>query len=163
MERVEFQFTTEFDLEFCYQQFYVYDRTLFPETIDLTPDHLRQGFARLESFVVFRALQQEGTAHATLILSNQGHLPPLENFERIISVPVEIVSGELAIDGPASDGSFIYPIPPGHYNAIVAQKSTDDDTEDISIIMLKANTPLQYSSILLADPKLDPPDKLIEL
>ena len=87
---------TKFQVEFSYGQFLVYDTEVkFPGNA-WTDRHFDQGFARRKSSVNFRTLFQFGWANIDVFRNEFIHN---ENYEWIISVPFEVISGELMWKG----------------------------------------------------------------
>lgn len=146
-------------LEFSYSQFFVYDAGLKNPACEWTEVHSRQGFARRDGVVAIGTLLEFGKAEVALNFGT----PSPQSFERVVSVPLEIKSGAIAVDGPEEiAGTRELKVENGHYRATVAQKRTDDTHEEVRIWLEKVDVPLRRSELLVVDDALDPPTDLVE-
>ena len=147
------------DLEFSYSQFFVYDAGLESPACEWTEAHSRQGFARRDGVVAVGTLLEFGTANVTLALG----APSFQAYDRVLSVPLEIKGGALAIDGPEEEpGKREFRVANGHYRATIAQKYRDDDHEEVAIWLERVDVPVRRSELLVVDEALDPPMPLLE-
>jgi hypothetical protein len=148
------------DLYFSYGQFFVYDKELTNPATEWSPDHTRQGFARRERAIAVGTLLEFGFATVTVGLD----LPnPLTSYERVLALPLELRSGLLAVDGPEEHPIARWcPAAPGYYRVLIAQRTIEDEREDIAISLERLATRLDRSEVLIADDALDPPTPLIE-
>jgi hypothetical protein len=146
-------------LEFSYSQFFVYDAGLKNPACAWTDVHSRQGFARRDGVVAIGTLLEFGRAQVVLEFGK----PSPESFERVVSVPLEITSGTVAVDGPEeTPRTRELQIENGHYRATIAQKRRDDTEEEIKIWLEKVDVPLRRSELIVVDQELDPPTTLLE-
>jgi hypothetical protein len=149
------------NLYFSYSQFFIYDKGIGKRACDWTKDHSRQGFARREHTVAVGTLLEFGHAQVCV---HAGSPRSIEMFDRVISVPLRIETGRLAVDSVEEysiDRSI--EITSGTYRVIIAQRAIDDQIEEIVIYLdeFKKGEPIR-SEILLADDALDPPSTLLE-
>jgi len=147
-------------LYFSYSQFFIYDEGLDSPACKWTEAHSRQGFARRQQAIAVGTLLEFGDASVHVQF---GDLAPLEEFERVIAIPLEIRSGRVCVDGPEehpADRSF--PVSPGLYRVAIGQKVVEDQHEEVVIALEKLTVPMSNSEILVADRALDPPVPLIE-
>lgn len=144
---------------FSYGQFFAYDQNETQPGSLWTDEHVAQGFVRRKRALAIGTLTEYGVATLHVF---RGHTVLLDEYDRVISVPIELESGILCIDGPEE-----YPIqrsikvPPGQYQLLAAQ-SRVSETElridlfldhwiktDLKSRVLKADESLQVSSTLL--------------
>jgi len=150
----------DFELQFSYNQFVVYDGSVSMPGCIWTDLHVRQGFARRESVVCFGTILEFGKAHLTVFFG-----PYAENrkHQRAISTPFDSPTGKVLIEGPEeSETNRFVEIAPGHYRVTAAQLVADDDREEIELYFEKVSEPAQDSKIIIADEELEPPTKLAE-
>jgi hypothetical protein len=150
-------------LYFSYNQFTVFDRkmdeVLRKYIIELSGEHLKQGFGRTDSIVVFRSIIDHGWADVfvvdSLFVREARHL-------RAISVPFSAVSGVLTIDSPDDMRSKReWSIDPGNYYMTVAQ-SLIEEKEIIELFFEKTENLPQRSQVIVCDGDLTPPARLLE-
>jgi hypothetical protein len=151
------------ELYFSYSQFLVYDKAVESPGLSWTRSHFLQGFARQNSTVCFGTLLEHGTARVEI--KSGGHTPC--EYERVIAVPSQVISGEVIVEGPEkSDIGRQLTIPPGQYRLIAAQSVINDDDkngeERIALYFESTTTPLEKSQILVADDELNPSQVLVE-
>jgi hypothetical protein len=147
------------DLEFSYSQFFLYDAGVKNPACNWTETHSRQGFVRRDGVIAVGTLLQFGTAKVTLAIGP----PSYEAYDRVLSVPLEIRSGAIAIDGPEEPpGIRKSQLVTGHYRATIGQKYLDDAQEEVAIWLEKIDVPIQRSELLVVDEALDPPTPLLE-
>jgi hypothetical protein len=72
------------DVYFSYGQFMVFDRSVKLPGLDWTDAHFSQGFARRESVVCVRALDEFGNATVRVRI---GPYAPSDLYARVIAVP----------------------------------------------------------------------------
>lgn len=148
------------DLYFSYRQFIVYDKGLQSPACDWTDAHCRQGFARRHRTIAVGTLMEFGTARVVVHFVAPSSIT---GFQRVIAVPLDIMSVQLGVDGPDE-----YPIergcsvPSGYYRVYIAQKVTGEDREEVEIFLERTPIPIHKSQILVADEQLDPPSELVE-
>jgi hypothetical protein len=109
---------------FSYWQFVVFDasETESPP-LDLTFD---QGFSRLTHAAAFRTIIQDGTADLSVILGK-----PMGQYDRVISVPIHVISGAVLIEGPEEVGETTpIQIAVGWYRVIASQRIANSDNEN---------------------------------
>jgi competence protein J (ComJ) len=145
---------------FSYGQFYVFDRAVNLPGCVWTEPHYKQGFARRERNVSFGTLVEFGHGDVTVYL---GPYKGRSNYERVIEVPIEVLSGEVVVGGPEEHpNQHIVKLPGGYYRLVAAQTVTGDDREAIDLYFEKLAKPLAHSRILVADHVLDPASPLLE-
>lgn len=129
---------------------------------DWTKAHSNQGFARREGTVAFGTLLEFGTAK--IIVTTRPY-QPRDEYERVIAVPFTVISGKVIVDGPdeAETGrERNFALLPGNYRLIVAQRVIGNEEECIDIFFEFLSSPLEQSSVLVADNALNPQVPLIE-
>lgn len=152
------------DMSFSYSQFSVYDK----ECIDVpnwTENHIRQGFIRSKYVVSFTTMMEYGVATVVVNLIDSIEDISFDEFHRVISVPIEIKTGIVAVDGPEE-----YPIErcfmidPGKYNLIAAQRieSSKANTEIIYLFFEESSSTADRSKIFIADDAITATEELIE-
>lgn len=146
-------------LHYAYGLVMVFDQYETVPQAHWTQQHQDQGFARRERSVLFSTLRQEGKARVNAF---EGRPNDLNQGDRIISVPLQILSGKLNIQGLEE-----WPIKrsvkvsPGVNTVILSQRideGTDELVLDFFIDMLATDT----SRILKADRSLNVPPVLLE-
>jgi hypothetical protein len=148
------------ELYFSYSQFVVYDREIDSRACDWTSEHCRQGFARRDHTVAVGTLLEFGHAAVRVCF---GHPKSLDEYERVIAVPLVIESGWLAVDGVEEHPiDRMIKITPATYRTIIAQRVVDDEREQIDIFLDSYDGRTIQSEILVADDDLDPPERLVE-
>lgn len=148
------------DLYFSHSQFFLFDNSLESPACDWTEEHSRQGFARRSSSIAVGTLLEFGSA---IVNVEFGAPDSFKDYERVIAVPFEMVSGELSINGPDEYPlRRTYSVPRGSYRVIVAQRVVANDREEINISLESLTKPLARSAIIVADAQLSPPDDLVE-
>ena len=126
--------TAATDLRFSHSQFFVYDSGLGDPACEWTESHSRQGFARREGVVAIGTLLECGTAKVTLALGR----PEFQGYERVVSVPLQIGSGSVAVDGPEeTPGIRKYQVANGDYRATIGQRRTDDGQQEVTVWLEK--------------------------
>jgi Competence protein J (ComJ) len=145
---------------FSYNQFMVYDSGEKLPGSDWKDEHVSQGFARREFSIGFGTLLQFGHASVRVFI---GSPAGIEEYERVVSVPLNVKSGDIRIEGPEE-----YPVErkilvsPGWYQVIVAQIAKSDEVEQIDIYLKSISSDSGGSSVILADEGLNPPKILLE-
>ena len=93
----ELQLTGPRSLYFSYGQIIAYDSGEQEPGSIWTDQHINQGFVRRPHTVGIRTLTQEGTATVTVVRAEPASL---DVYDRVISVPIELPSGLLRLEGP---------------------------------------------------------------
>lgn len=151
---------TQFQLEFSYISFSVYDSDVRLPGNESTDDHFNQGFARRDSSVNFRTLLEFGLA--TVRIFDDDYIYD-ETDERVIRVPFDCPSGRVFVEGPEENQPHAIIIEPSHYQLTAAQQANyDDESLFIRLYFFKVETPLVKSEILIKDEQLNPPSELLE-
>ncbi|MEP6849365.1 MAG: competence protein ComJ [Acidobacteriota bacterium] len=151
---------SEFEVEFSYISFSVYDSNVNLPGNESTDDHFNQGFARRDSSVNFRALLEFGLATVHVFDDDYKFE---EADERVIKVPFYCPSGKVFVDGPEENEPHTIDIQPGHYQLTAAQRANyDDESLFIRLYLFKVETSSTKSEILIQDKQLDPPKQLLE-
>lgn len=120
-------------LKFSFSQFFIYDPSVNPES-DWKQSHINQGFIRREGVIVVGTMIGFGEASVSLFV-NEGELD-LEKYERVFSIPISIVSGEINIDGPEEHPTDRrVKIEPGLYMVTIGQKVIGEYEETIDIYL----------------------------
>jgi hypothetical protein len=144
---------------FSYGQFLVYDASIKTPGCRWTEAHYAQGFARRESAACFATLLEHGNA---LFIVTLGPYEAKPSHKRVISVPFQVLTGKIAIDGPEEFGvNRCAETPPGAYQITVAQEITGPDQELVELFLEPTST-TAISRIIIADKRLNPPSELIE-
>jgi hypothetical protein len=145
---------------FSYSQFQVFDSSVKLPGCAWTEGHYMQGFARRDLNVSFGTMLEFGHGDVAV------HLGPYQGedyHERVIEVPIEVLSGEVVIAGPEEyPNKHIVKMAAGHYRLVAAQTVTGDDRESIDLYFEKLDEPLAKSRIVVADDALDAPSPLLE-
>lgn len=160
MKSIEFRLNP--DLYFSYSQFFVYDGSVQMPACDWTKAHSDQGFARREGTVAFGTLLEFGRARVVVAVTPY---QPRDEYERVIAVPFDSVSGKVIVDGPEETETGRernFALQPGNYRLVVAQRVTGDDEEAIDLFFEPLTNPLERSAVLVADDALNPPTTLLE-
>lgn len=146
---------------FSYNQFMIFDRSVDLPGCAWTKTHVDQGFARRENCLCVGTLLEFGEAD---VMVHMGPYDMREPYERVISVPIELSSGEVAIEGPEDDleGQRFVNMDSGHYRLTAAQLVTGENHEKIDLFFEKLNEPLKASRIVIGDEALHPPSPLLE-
>jgi hypothetical protein len=148
------------DLEFAYRQFFVYDAALTSPACEWTTTHSKQGFARRDRAVAVGTLLEFGTAAVSVERTSPASV---DAYERVIAVPLHVLSNSVAIDGPEETaGIRCIDVPQGHYRVTVAQRVVNDVREEIGVWLERLDVPMQRSEILIVDADLEPPTSLLE-
>lgn len=153
---------------FSYRQLLVYDRAISLPGCAWTPTHSAQGFARRDSVLCFNTLMAFGTARLGIY-----YFPYIEKsyYDRVISVPFGVVSGEIEIAAPDDCAPYRkIEMPIGEYRLTCAQYisssqeavENDEGEEVIDLYFEALDKPLEKSEILVADETLNPPAVLLE-
>lgn len=148
------------ELNFSYSHITAYDDTTEASGVAWTPVHVDQGFARLETAVSFSTILEFGKASVRVF---EGSLQSPINYNRIISVPLKLVSGEMRVDGPEEfwvERRII--LKDGIYLVTLAQKVTGERSEAMDIFLEASDEWPGRSRIVLADDRLKPPTVLVE-
>ena len=150
------------ELYFSYSQFLVYDEVVERSGLLWTKKHVEQGFARQYSTVCFATLLEYGTAIVSVIAG--AYVPG--DYQRVIAVPFQAVSGVILVEGPESDIDRKVVISPGHYRLLAAQSIVNNDDENgeerIALFFESVDGPLKKSHVLVADKNLSPSETLLE-
>jgi hypothetical protein len=151
------------DIYFSYGQFFVLDRQHDLINCVWTSSHGKQGFARLQSEVCFATVLEFGDARVSILFEAYR---PLNDYDRVIAVPFESVSGRSTVHGPEDSQETIedltFDLPIGHYRLTAAQSVVEEEQQLIDLFFEKLSMPLAQSTILIADDQLDPPTVLLE-
>jgi hypothetical protein len=129
---------------------------------DWTKTHSDQGFARRHGAVAFGTLLEFGRARVSVII---GGYALRAEYERVIAVPFQVISGTLIVDGPEETETGRernFDVRSGSYRLVAAQCITGNDREVIDLYFEAVSSPLKKSAILLADNALNPPPTLLE-
>jgi hypothetical protein len=139
----------------------VFDRTVALPGCAWTKEHADQGFARRDRCVCFGTLLEFGEADVTVYL---GPYEPRQMYMRVIAVPIDLPSGEVAIEGPEDEvgSQHFVRLNSGHYQLTAAQVVIDEDRERIDLYFEKLAEPGPRSRIIVADDALTPPEVLVE-
>lgn len=152
---------------FGYGQFIVRDKSIWNTAFLWTEDHMKQGFARIESVASFSTMLNYGEADLRVFLTGYKHNA---SYERVIAVPFLSVSGEIFVEGP-EEAALTEPhrIMPGAYRLVSAQRVISEDVQDfvqgyeaIDVFFEKTMELGLTSAVVLADAQLSPPDQLLE-
>lgn len=145
---------------FSYGQFQVFDSSVRLPGCAWTEGHYRQGFARRQANVCFGTLLEFGHGDLSVFLSPYRDRV---DYERVIEVPFEVLSGEVVVGGPEEyPNRHRFGISKGHCRLIAAQKVTSDDRETIDLYFEELVEPLEKSRVITADDSLNPADPLME-
>jgi hypothetical protein len=149
-------------LYFSYSQFMVFDKTTEFPACAWTQDHSDQGFARRASTVCFGTLSESGTATVAAYLSSPP--PRLNDYERVIMVPLLLPSGTVAVGGP-DEYPFerTFHIPAGQYRLTAAQRRCgNEEGEEVTLFFERTAESIVRSEILIADPGIKRKTNLLE-
>lgn len=140
-------------MQFSYGQFLAYDQNE-PEPGSLWTDkHISQGFVRRSESLGIGTLVQFGVANVRTFV---GTPASVDAYDRVISVPINLPSGILCIEGPEE-----YPIQrsinvaPGPYRLIAAQSLVSETELSIDIFLEALAETTANSEILKADETLE--------
>ena len=158
------------DLYFSYIQFYIRDRVYGNDTGETTDAHFNQGFVRLPHSIKVGTLREFGVASLEVYL---GSYQPLRDYSRVIAVPLHVESGEILFEDPDNAGLIkdFLSISPGHYRVVIAQQDlfpeldeteVESHIEAVDVFFELLEKPLDHSSILVCDERLNPPEVLLE-
>jgi hypothetical protein len=148
-------------IAFGYSQFLVFDKAA-PAGHQWSQGHYDQGFARTARSVSFGTPLEFG--HGAVLV----HLGPYEGRDehtRVVEVPFEVSSGEVAVGGPEEfpvKPERVLQLPKGHYRLVAAQAVTDENEEKIDLYFEKLTEPLPKSRVVVADEAMRPPTPLLE-
>jgi hypothetical protein len=154
-------------LYFSYGQLLVFDASAESEAgLEWTDEHTRQGFARRDSSVSFATIAQFGNADVHVYK----HRFVNGSYARAVAVPMYLPTGAVKIIGPEEyyiDRHVVLEV--GHYRLVAAQRviltAADPDQEDtigIDLFFEALITPIQSSSVLVADAAISPNGELVE-
>lgn len=147
-------------LDYSYGQVMAFDSSEPLPGSHWTQHHYNQGFVRREFSVAVRTLTEYGSATVSAYL---GEPMSLDSYARAISVPIEIPSGILHLEGPDE-----YPIKrsvtlnPGCYFLLICQACISDDELSMDIYITKSDDHPLNSKVLKADIDLCNIDNLCE-
>ena len=142
-----------------HSEFFIYDADVKYPRCKWAEGHVRQGFARRDSEIAVGALIEYG--YAEVVVVYQPYSFRVE-YERVITVPFRVTSGVVLIEGPEDESDRRIDCPVGDYRLTVAQFSLDEEAEVIHLFFEPVASPIEQSSILIADKALDPTAPLIE-
>ncbi len=147
-------------LYFSYGQFMVYDQIVKLPGLDWTDEHYDQGFARRDSVVGIRTLDDFG--HADVRASDSMYVAN-DVYTRVIAIPFRVVTGTVVVEGPEemSDARSIQ-LAPGNYRLVICQTAIDENLEAIDLYFEPLQQPAPCSEIIVRDSALNPPFALIE-
>jgi hypothetical protein len=147
-------------LQFSYGQFLAYDQSESEPGSLWTDRHIAQGFVRRSKSLGIGTLVQFGSA---TVRTFSGTPSSIDDYDRVISVPIELPSGILCIEGPEE-----YPIQrsinvvPGVYRLVAAQSLVSDTELGIDIFLESLAETTANSEILKADETLETSGPLLE-
>lgn len=147
-------------MQFSYGQFLAYDQTEAEPGSLWTDKHIAQGFVRRIRALGIGTLVQFGAAK---VRTFSGTPTSIDDYDRVISVPIELPSGILCIEGPEE-----YPIQrsinvsPGAYRLIAAQSLVSETELSIDIFLESLAGTTANSEILKADETLEASGPLLE-
>lgn len=147
-------------MQFSYGQFLAYDRSESEPGSLWTDRHIAQGFVRRNTSVGIGTLVQFGTA---TVRTFRGVPSNVDDYDRVIAVPIELRSGVLCVEGPEE-----YPIQrstsvlPGAYRLVAAQSLVSDKELTIDIFLETLPETNVSSEILKADKILKATGPLLE-
>jgi hypothetical protein len=148
------------DVYFSYGQFMVFDRSVKLPACGWTEAHFAQGFARRDSAVCVRALEEFGDA---TIRVRMGSYVASDQHARVIAVPFAVTSGKVAVAGPEADESQgAFELLPGSYRLVIAQTAIGDQREEIDLFFAPSTSAEPHSEIIMRDDELNPPSPLVE-
>lgn len=147
-------------LYFSHRQFFVFDKSVALPGCAWTDVHFRQGFARRQNNVCFGTLMDFGEGQLSVYL---GPYSSAGRHNRIIAVPIELLSGEVVIAGPEEfEDVRVLRLTPGHYRLTAAQVAIDEESERIDLYFETLGEPISRSQIIVADEELAPLTPLLE-
>jgi hypothetical protein len=147
-------------ISFSYSQLLVFDRSVARPGCAWTERHSLQGFARRESNVSFGTLLEFGHADVSV---HSGAYRENDGDERVIEVPLEVVSGDVVVCGPEQfQGELVIRLKIGRYRLVAAQRVVAEDQEEIDLYFEEVDEALATSRILRADDGLRPRMPLLE-
>jgi len=147
-------------MQFSYGQFLAYDQTESEPGSLWTDKHISQGFVRRSESLGIGTLVQFGAAS---VRTFSGAPDSIDAYDRVISVPINLPSGILCIEGPEE-----YPIQrsinvaPGPYRLIAAQSLVSETELSIDIFLQALAETTANSEILKADAALEISGPLLE-
>jgi hypothetical protein len=148
------------ELYFSYGQFLAYDANE-PEPGSLwTEMHVQQGFVRRPHALAFGTLLDHGTAALRVFLGNP---ESLDDYVRVVSVPIDLTSGTLCIEGPEE-----YPIErwialsDDQYRLVVAQSYGAKSRLSIDLYVELTGRREEKSAVLKMDESLRIVSDLLE-
>lgn len=147
-------------MQFSYGQFLVYDQDESEPGSIWTDKHISQGFVRRSESLGIGTLVQFGAAN---VRTFSGTPASIDVYDRVISVPINLPSGILCIEGPEE-----YPIQrsinvaSGPYRLIAAQSLVSETELSIDIFLEALAETTANSEILKADEALEASGPLLE-
>ena len=123
-------------------------------------DHVAQGFARRQFTVNFCTLLECGIANLRVFL---GLSSVLDEYERVLAVPLHVESGHVSIEGP-DEGPYLRKVnlPPSWYKLYSAQSVIDCTTETLDLFFDRQPNVLRNSEVIVADERITRTRDLIE-
>lgn len=149
----------KFELYLSYGQLWVADGTVTSPGCVWTSTHVAQGFARRSLVVCFATLLEFGDATVEVVM---GSYMPFASDERVIAVPLQVISGIMLIGAPDVDNDKQIEVPNGHYRIVVAQHRVGAQLQATRVYCEPHKQPVARSMVVLADPGLAPPESLLE-
>jgi len=147
-------------MQYSYGQFLVYDQYESEPGSLWSDQHIAQGFVRRRRALGVSTLTQHGKATVRTFL---GSPDGLNGYDRVISVPIELASGILCIEGPEE-----YPIQrsikviPGSYRLVAAQTQVSETELNIDVYIDHLVETDPKSKILKADELIQVSGPLLE-
>lgn len=149
----------ESKIRFSYSQIIVFDDGERAPGSMWTEAHWRQGFARRSNTVSFLVLVQAGIGSVCVL---SGRARELEEYIRVVAVPLSVPSGKVRIEGPEE-----YPIDryvivdAGNYCVTLAQR-IDESGEIRFDLFFDGNDVREKSQVIVADAGIIPGLELVE-
>ena len=146
-------------LYFSYSQVIAFDDCETQPGSLWTVRHVKQGFVRRPHSVGIGMISEYGEARLRVY---NGKVTRHEEYDRIVSVPIEIVSGVLHFEGPEEcNVERVIHLNPGTYTLCVAQCNEDNFVRvDVFVESVLGND--CRSSIIKADSKMATHSDLLE-
>jgi len=156
----QFKLSGPASLYFSYGQLMAYDSTEREPGSIWTDQHVKQGFVRRPHSVGIGTLMQDGTATLSIF---RGQPTRTEAYDRVVSVPIDLPSGVLRLEGPDE-----YPIErsvdltPGVFRLTFAQGLNEHGSLRIDLFIDEVDEPSPRSKVLKSDDSISDLNELIE-
>jgi hypothetical protein len=142
-----------------FSQLIISDITVSKPGCHWTAAHVAQGFARRVDAISFLTLIEFGESRIQVVI---GKLESSGGYVRVVGVPFQTTSGQVAIRTPEASEPATIEIMPGHYWVCCAQSLDDTGGHEIALSFERVDEPLQRSRVILADAELNPGEELVE-